>query len=262
MRPIVRLVVCLLDMGCPSAIRRLVVAIVVDPVDRVLRSRAFAHISQERSEGRSPLRTDGNTTSGVSSIKRLIFPFGIASLQHVLPDAVFSGSASAMRDERPRPGNTTPTTATRRDSARQTFGWRNLFVAAFALASPERHAVRSMTQLNDGEEMEALPGQIADCTQTMRGSQIRVVTRTAAKLVARQDGLVFPHLELVSAGITGARKLANRHGEPLSVRASRMSGARFRETARQPVNYSDSSPDGLYPIIPDLRGFRVNKEAA
>jgi len=58
------LVAVLLGLGCPAAIFRRVVALVVDPIDAVLRRRLRSHVGQERLE-RPPAFADLDASTAI-----------------------------------------------------------------------------------------------------------------------------------------------------------------------------------------------------
>lgn len=70
-RDVVAFVVGLFGAGCPSAICRLVVAIVVVPFYRMFGTRTWPHINKKVFKLR-PLRADCNTTSTVTSIRTIV----------------------------------------------------------------------------------------------------------------------------------------------------------------------------------------------
>jgi len=80
-------VVALLDLGCPAAVCRLVVAIVIDAVDRMARW-ARSHVAQERGERLPPFVAHGDATPAVVR-ERLSTRVKAAALG-VLPGTVFA----------------------------------------------------------------------------------------------------------------------------------------------------------------------------
>lgn len=78
----------------PSAIGRLVMAVVFDAVDRVSRRGARPHVGVELFEGVEPLRTDGNASASIASIATICECR--AACNHVRPDGKFSTPRQAM----------------------------------------------------------------------------------------------------------------------------------------------------------------------
>lgn len=80
------LVALLLGACCPSAIRRFVVAIIVDPIQRMIRRRAAAHVGEERFVGSHPSVTNDNPAPAVTGIP-LVVRVNTA-LSHVYPRVI------------------------------------------------------------------------------------------------------------------------------------------------------------------------------
>ena len=87
-------VVVLLRICCPSDIARLVVPVVVNPVERVGWRRSAANVSEESSKALRPQRADRySTPTVVLEISRL----GVrAAGPHVLPEAVLGRDSAAI----------------------------------------------------------------------------------------------------------------------------------------------------------------------
>jgi hypothetical protein len=85
----------LLGGSGPSAIRRFVVAVVVDAIQRVSLGWSASHIGKERFKGIAPTVTDRNAAPAVSFVV-IMFRVVTAGL-HALPDFVFGGGLSHGR---------------------------------------------------------------------------------------------------------------------------------------------------------------------
>jgi len=75
----------LLRMGRPSNVARLVIAVVIDPVYRVLRRRTRQHVLLKQSIG-LPALADRNSPTAVT-VKHRVFPI-VAALPHAQPDVI------------------------------------------------------------------------------------------------------------------------------------------------------------------------------
>ncbi len=79
----------LLLAGSPSAVSRLIVAVVVDALNRVIPRRSIAHVSEEGMEVDAPSLTHLNAAASITMETRY---FGIvAALFHAAPCRVFNG---------------------------------------------------------------------------------------------------------------------------------------------------------------------------
>lgn len=81
-----RLVSRLFYAGCPSAVARLVAAIVVDSVDGVLRRWFRAHVFKERRKAVSPSVAHGYPPSSVET--KLVVSWVVATADHLRPRRV------------------------------------------------------------------------------------------------------------------------------------------------------------------------------
>ena len=88
-------VVCLMGLRFPSAVAALVVAVVVDPLNGVLRRWAWSHVGQERLKGRAPRFAHANATTAVVRVRLL--PLVVAAVHDGAPNAVVRSFAHAMR---------------------------------------------------------------------------------------------------------------------------------------------------------------------
>lgn len=77
----------LLSLRRPSAVARLIILIVINPVDAVCWRRTAAHISDEVQIRGVPTVTDANATRAVLRVPRIIRI--IATLAHLRPDLIF-----------------------------------------------------------------------------------------------------------------------------------------------------------------------------
>jgi len=86
----------LLLAGCPTAVGRLVVSVVVDAVDRVTPARSFSHVGQEVFERSSPSLADFDASPAVPAISDASFV--LAPCDHRRPNAILVSHrvASAM----------------------------------------------------------------------------------------------------------------------------------------------------------------------
>lgn len=87
-------VVCLVNVGDPSAIVRRVMAVVIGAVDAVLRGGPRPHVSKKRGEALAPLVAHGDTASAVVGKGALIRV--VAAAFDRRPGAVFVGAAVSM----------------------------------------------------------------------------------------------------------------------------------------------------------------------
>ncbi len=126
-----------LHMGqYPFAIRRFVVAVVVDAVKRMTRGWAWTHIVIERLERLAPTLADSNSSA---SIARINVPAGIlATLFHGFPGVVFRCAIHAVRGVgRPVPLGAVTTAGDDGPSPQQD-ARDGFFSAAVASANPLR----------------------------------------------------------------------------------------------------------------------------
>jgi hypothetical protein len=86
----------LLSWCRPSAIVRLVIAVIIDPVNRVEGRRALAHIGQKRRKGVQPLFAYGDSAPAVVFIIPMLR--AVTSTLHALPRRVFRRVASEMSE--------------------------------------------------------------------------------------------------------------------------------------------------------------------
>src|SRR5262245_27301394 len=84
----------LIMSGRPSAIRRLVIPIVVDAIDGVIQARPFAHVVQERQEVSIPFGAYGDPASSVSRVRGVTFVS--AARTHGIPRVVSGSSGVPM----------------------------------------------------------------------------------------------------------------------------------------------------------------------
>ena len=80
-------IIGLLFRRSPSAIRRLIVSVIIDPINTMLAGWSFIHVSKETGERFAPFFTDGNAFATITRVCRII---GIAaSLNDIKPGNVF-----------------------------------------------------------------------------------------------------------------------------------------------------------------------------
>jgi hypothetical protein len=126
-------IIHLLFVRCPAAIKRLVVAIYIHTIKR-LSGRTFAHISQEVFKTIQPAIAHADATTTVSAI----FSIGlaVATSLRVLPSAVFSRVASAVRSSKRTYSFACDTSAASDVSAAQRLACYNCCFPALAKTSP------------------------------------------------------------------------------------------------------------------------------
>lgn len=161
---IVASIAMLLDRGRPAAVSRLVIAVIVNPVNRVLGRRARPHIREEVLEG-SPAIAHGDTSPAVVPVSGDV---GIrASRPHAGPDSIHFGrlAANAMTVFRSllpdlisgalgAPARDAPSVAKVIDCS-ESFG------AAIALTAPDDLAAATLGgRFNGNEPAESLPGKV------------------------------------------------------------------------------------------------------
>ena len=127
------LVSALLALGCPSAIARLVVTVVVNAVYRVLSRWPRPHVGQEVLK-LLPALTDSNAAPAVV---RVLVAFGVvAALTHSVPGVVFVGIVAAMLGFVLNSNFALETSATARVANAQVPSIYDSSLAAVALAKP------------------------------------------------------------------------------------------------------------------------------
>lgn len=131
--------VALLLRPCgPAAVARLVVAIVVDAVQRVISRRSPAHVGEERFVGDCPSLTDGDPSAAIVSV---LFVAGTqATSAHASPRRVFCGHGCSLAVLTAAALTTrhfgSETAATARLKPGQSVSERDVLVATIALAKP------------------------------------------------------------------------------------------------------------------------------
>lgn len=124
----------LLKVGSPSAIGRLVVAAVVDAVDRMLRGWPASHIGKERLIGVTPAFADSNSTAAV--ISKLLVMWRRAPLAQALPRYVFRSGAVSVSPAVDAAEFSSDATATARASSGQQVTKCDVLVSAVAATQP------------------------------------------------------------------------------------------------------------------------------
>jgi hypothetical protein len=77
--------------GSPAAISRLIVAIIVDAIDGMLRGRLAPHIGNEILVTIAPAIT--NCDAPATVVLKILVPLVVAAGPHVFPTAILSGRA-------------------------------------------------------------------------------------------------------------------------------------------------------------------------
>ncbi len=92
--PVISTIVSLLRTGRPSTIRRLVVAVRIDAIQRMLRRWTSPHVRQEGIKRLAPWRADGDAAATVQRVRLLARK--PAARFHRSPDTVLYGSCAAV----------------------------------------------------------------------------------------------------------------------------------------------------------------------
>lgn len=158
---IVGAVPLLLNGRRPSTIRRLVMPVIVNPVDARTR-RPAAHVGQEVGEVQ-PAVTDANASAAVAGILRVVRIE--TSPLHVHPDHVGPAARSRLRvpvrSVARRRGRAVQTAARPRVAAYQASGVHRRPLSAGALTHP-RAASGGLVDMDGGQATERLTGQIVN----------------------------------------------------------------------------------------------------
>lgn len=91
----VSLIQPLLNERSPSAVRRFVVAVCVDSIQRVIRTRTYAHIAEEIRNRFFPAFADANTTTAV--IVEALVLCVVTTINHRGPCEIFRSARQAVR---------------------------------------------------------------------------------------------------------------------------------------------------------------------
>lgn len=147
-------VALLFTPGCPAAIFRLVVAVVVNSVDRVLAGRPRPHVRVEALEGVQPSLANSDSAPSVLRESRPCRPQ--ASGLHVDPRSVFRALGSGVRGHQPPP----------KAAATLLFSFTKIVAASWALstavafAAPADAATELGVATNDLESSKSLSDQV------------------------------------------------------------------------------------------------------
>lgn len=150
-------VIRLLFRGRPSTVARLIVAIVVDSVDRVPRGRAAPHVMNERRETLCPGRTHDYAATAIFVI--VTGARRVASALHQCPHVVFRCCAQSMRSVY-EPGSFSVKASTREDLSAEVIlphGGNTAAVTSTAPCAVPRR--RSFCFAENGESAEPLARQ-------------------------------------------------------------------------------------------------------
>ncbi len=178
-------VLCLFVSGCPTAVARLIVAVVVDAFNGVLGRRHVAHVGEKVLKGCCPAGANLDPPATVDFEMRASRIR--ASLNNALPAAEFGGLALSMR------GDSIPVKASARFSTPgfEVVAGNNLDVSALAAAIPSRLAGGGVCRAGDDRQSpERLPGDVDGfdvflSVQTAAGLGVSI-----AKVFAVNDGFL------------------------------------------------------------------------
>ncbi len=149
-------IVCLLFLGRPTTIPRLVVSIVVDAVKRPTRPRFATHVGKEHRKG-TPVRRYANTASAIVPIGRRS-PVQ-ASASHACPASVLGGLPFSVRASRTHQSSLQATTAAGA-AAKQAGTPYERLGAAFTSAPPCRFVMPSPLSSYHCQQTEGHTGHI------------------------------------------------------------------------------------------------------
>lgn len=144
----------------PSAIRRLIVAVVIYTLDGMRRRRFGSHVLNEVCE-RQPAVTDCDTTPAVSGV--VLDPFVEATLLHRKPGSIFlrRGFPRCVPDETVcSAGLSARASTTRTESASKRLSNNLSFRATVAFAQPYSFPVSVVCAPNGGPFSEAFVSQV------------------------------------------------------------------------------------------------------
>jgi hypothetical protein len=144
-------VVGLFPSGRPSAITRLVVPVVVDPVEHQVGRRSASHVGDKRLEALAPALAHSDSASPVALVIERRWP--ITAIPHGAPDSIFGPSSSDSCSSMAKvdfPASfkvPTKTSAAAQMPGPQILRPRNLVSSAFAFAEPSRSTPRLALRL-------------------------------------------------------------------------------------------------------------------
>lgn len=156
--PIAIAVVYLLARRRPSAITRLIVAVVINAIDRVTRAWLAAQIIKKCLERVTPPIAHRNTSSAVAMPVLMVSI--LASLNHSGPCLVFASALTNLRLSMPHP-RTTPTAF--RFTATKIRGLDLRGLAAIAMTYPRAFSAFVLSQMKRNEPTKAPAGEIYRC---------------------------------------------------------------------------------------------------
>ena len=151
---VIALIARLFRNRCPAAIARLIVTVIVDTVNRMLRARARPHVGKEGLVGISPPLADGNAAAAVPMP---VMAFGVgATVDHVAPSLILWHFVVAVN----RKAGTLAAT-TERGSVSQMRTNDRPFFAARAAAKPFRLSGSVIADISNNRPMPtALAGHV------------------------------------------------------------------------------------------------------
>lgn len=153
---------CLLCCRCPSHVAGFIVAIIVDPIQRMLGRRRRSCVGKERDERCSPLLTDFDSPAPIARVR--IGAWAVTSTDHPIPRSVF------LRTVHPMPARegsfpaglfSSKATATLGHSLDERASVNDVRVSAIALAKPmsTRSPIRVIGVIDDDKSAKASSGQ-------------------------------------------------------------------------------------------------------
>lgn len=152
----------LLDTSSPSAVARLITAIVVNAVNRMIRRWSRSNIITERSEIVSPLIANSNATTAIVVKVAVIIVY--AAFDNLRPHFVFWRTTSVVFCDfiiALRHVVTAVTAATFGQISRQIGGGYRCFGAAFADATPHSMLAALFNKRHDGPTIEGASDQVS-----------------------------------------------------------------------------------------------------
>ncbi len=144
----------LLRWGGPSHVARLVIAVVVDAVNRMVRRWLASHVLKERHELVAPSFTDGDASSTVAG--EVLIVGVVAPRSHSIPLGIFWALAHPVRSVRSRCAFAHKASAGLRLLVAQRASFSVSGIAAIALAAPVNHAIESTRKPKNDPSAEAL----------------------------------------------------------------------------------------------------------
>ena len=153
-----RRVLALLFVGSPAAVRRRVVSVVVNALQRVARRRSLAHVGQEGLKGFTPPITHRYPSTTVP--RPVVAPRVCASRDHAFPSSVFWRAALSMCASGYAASVPIQTPATQDVATTKRASSHDVFAAAVALAKPANLSISRAERPHDDQPTESLAAQV------------------------------------------------------------------------------------------------------